>query len=1779
MHSFRRMVAVIAIFAFLFSFILPIASVQAAFKDINQNFWAKSLIEKWSDTYQVVKGYSDGTFKPSQFISRAEFVKLLANVIGEISIDTGTNFKDVKKTDWYYSALNSLSRYISGYSDQTFRANKNITREEAAVICAKVFAVDQESNSKVLSTFKDEKDISSWAKSYIASLVEKGYIKGYPDNTFKAKRFITRAEALSILDNMVGLLLSKEGYYSFKKVKGNLVINKSGIKINGFSVEGNVIIAEGVGKGNVRIENSNVNGSIIIRGGGERSVTLENVKAQKVKVDNIQVATRVVISGSSEIEKVEVKESARIENLSKQPLKSIVITNDKSSSIALTLIGNAENVEILSDKSQLNIVEGNVNKVIIQKTAELKVEANTKVQELVVNSQNVKIVSQGDITKVQVNAEKVYVNDKEVSKGQTIAIIDGKTELQSQQQTSTQQTSTTTTSQTTTNSTSSPSGGSQTSVGGVGSTTSSGSGQQGSSSSGTTGGSSGTNSGSSSGSTGGTSSTTVATVSVDRETITVGQDNTVNVTVKDTQGNPIAGKLVSIEGKIGYTNSNGVATITLNVSESKELVINIDGKNYGGLLYAIKPTEGVIKLKLKTAADVYESQFNVKMVGQSSQFSQTYQVNTTELGIIVPVGNDYKILAWKYAAEKGLIYALLDSVNVVNGLNRIVVDTTTSEFVNATLNFSYENNPLTDYELSVANSTYSNVFTTDDVKVNLQNSQINIIANKGAYTIKIAKEVNGEKLYFVRTCQLNTSGATLQFAFTSLKKLTFTFNGLSNLTSVAESVYVKLNSQRYQLSDDLSIYLPKGTYTLDEVEINVYDNNVPVKYLFTPDSSINPVSVNLNTSAEEVTSEVDFTIDEASSSFGVYNINDEQITALKQGSVGVLYSGIKTKSGYSLNILQIDNTINTMGFDLPYGITLALQSSDNSYISLDLLMSKVLENNRCMSLFFVQRNIADGTYPLIVEMELGPLYANSYIRDEFTLEINSNGDAAGYADEVSNESEIVAKVSYKIDSTADDVMFISVPANLQIADYNQLCQDIFMNLIRNYPLALDYGVNNVIGIRFYTGSTEDVMMFIIPYIYEKQERIARRQAVFQKAQEIVQTVIDQTYNDYDKVLALHDYLILHTRYDMESYLNQSGPFDIHTAYGALINGLAVCDGYAKAMYVLLNTAGIESIVVYGEAGDVASKVGHAWNMVKLDGDWYQLDVTWDDRDSVGGVEIDYSYFNVTDNDISSDHWWDKNLYPTCTATNYRYGNYYKAEIVPDAVYYNLPNTVQIVVKDYKGNPQQEKLVTVTYYDLTTKSDEVAFVGYTDQDGKVVFEVTPTEFTTYEIYVTPRMEPKGHIDVVEKLKPVTIKFNLNGTAVTQFGFVRNGMELIYTSDGQIPVDMSVYFDNNITLFGEGFVVKRSLSFDGYDPEEVTVSNDIYYDASVQLHVYDGTADIVGASVYIIDKDTYKELFVGTTGAAGILPLIITKGEYVAKIVYGEGDEDVKNYAYAKLNVSEDSQIDIDLAKFSTVQFIPHFTEGGLDLNDRLYIGFESSASYAKIATFIGKRREAKFAPGDYGYVWIFAHNPYYDDPRSLGYKPTERLVIPTDPQIITYDLGIDASKIAIKNVYKLNPDTWEFESTTLDSVYQGDVLKLNIYIPTYSHYIIGETGICMEMVYNNQPNISFIASDYPYPITAVIKTQDLNEYNLEEFFLGFDEKTDTWDVVLSGVNGDLNSTLIINLPFVPYDRSYTLEFPIRVYQPQKSSSGGSHRRIFVKMLQLKNNLKQINYTKK
>lgn len=85
----------------------------------------------------------------------------------------------------------------------------------------------------------------------------------------------------------------------------------------------------------------------------------------------------------------------------------------------------------------------------------------------------------------------------------------------------------------------------------------------------------------------------------------------------------------------------------------------------------------------------------------------------------------------------------------------------------------------------------------------------------------------------------------------------------------------------------------------------------------------------------------------------------------------------------------------------------------------------------------------------------------------------------------------------------------------------------------------------------------------------------------------------------------------------------------YTVYGLLVDGKAVCEGYARAMQLLLSYADMECRLISGEAGGTV----HMWNLVRVDGNWYHLDPTWNDESDV----LRYDYFNVTDAVIRQDH--------------------------------------------------------------------------------------------------------------------------------------------------------------------------------------------------------------------------------------------------------------------------------------------------------------------------------------------------------------------------------------------------------------------------------------------------------------------------------------------------------------------------------------------------------------
>ena len=212
--------------------------------------------------------------------------------------------------------------------------------------------------------------------------------------------------------------------------------------------------------------------------------------------------------------------------------------------------------------------------------------------------------------------------------------------------------------------------------------------------------------------------------------------------------------------------------------------------------------------------------------------------------------------------------------------------------------------------------------------------------------------------------------------------------------------------------------------------------------------------------------------------------------------------------------------------------------------------------------------------------------------------------------------------------------------NYQPAVYN--LGKTIENILASNP-DLDYGY---IGATIQTSDTGNkrIMQVSFQYAFAKKQMQYMRTAVNEKSQRIIAAVIKPGMTDYQKELALHNYLINNARYSNENLLSSKGPKEEYTPYGVLIKGVGSCSSYAKAFQKLCNLAGVKCIYVSGTSKGVL----HAWNIVKIKGRYYHVDVTWDDPVTSSGRQLlRYDYFNLPDSKMMKDHQWDRSKYPPC----------------------------------------------------------------------------------------------------------------------------------------------------------------------------------------------------------------------------------------------------------------------------------------------------------------------------------------------------------------------------------------------------------------------------------------------------------------------------------------------------------------------------------------------------
>lgn len=193
----------------------------------------------------------------------------------------------------------------------------------------------------------------------------------------------------------------------------------------------------------------------------------------------------------------------------------------------------------------------------------------------------------------------------------------------------------------------------------------------------------------------------------------------------------------------------------------------------------------------------------------------------------------------------------------------------------------------------------------------------------------------------------------------------------------------------------------------------------------------------------------------------------------------------------------------------------------------------------------------------------------------------------------------------------------NLATEISVEDYNISVSDIgnvYCGILYNNPKL--YHVTT--GFRY--SYTTNTVISVLP-IYRETDAsvIEETMDAIDAATEEIMFCLDENMTDFEKVMTVHDYMVLHYQYDY-TYSN----YDITI----MTTKTGVCMGYALAFMHLMNELGIECLYVSSEA------MNHAWNLVKLDGEWYHIDLTWDDPGTNYG-QVSHKYALLSDYEIQN----------------------------------------------------------------------------------------------------------------------------------------------------------------------------------------------------------------------------------------------------------------------------------------------------------------------------------------------------------------------------------------------------------------------------------------------------------------------------------------------------------------------------------------------------------------
>lgn len=338
---FKKMIAGVLAIAIILT-ASPMMEVKAAglepheFVDIKDAWWTEAIV--FAIQKGILKGDGNKRINAGEKISKAELSTMLARMFGTNQGVDASELPNLSQDRWYSSEIaKAVYMGIISKDIDNAGAGNSMKRQEAFTMIARAFKVKELNSTAAPSGLSDIDQVSDWARDDIHALINAGYINGKKKGDtvlIDPTGDITRAEIAQTIYNILGEIIDLPGYYNLPdgvdEIDGGVVVNKPGVILRNMTINGDLIIGEGAGNGDIILENVIVEGNIVARAGN--LVLKTNSSARKlledktsgrfnlsignqVKLEELIIASSGDVIGGDKVERVLVKSSAEDVNI------------------------------------------------------------------------------------------------------------------------------------------------------------------------------------------------------------------------------------------------------------------------------------------------------------------------------------------------------------------------------------------------------------------------------------------------------------------------------------------------------------------------------------------------------------------------------------------------------------------------------------------------------------------------------------------------------------------------------------------------------------------------------------------------------------------------------------------------------------------------------------------------------------------------------------------------------------------------------------------------------------------------------------------------------------------------------------------------------------------------------------------------------------------------------------------------------------------------------------------------------------------------------------------------------------------------------------------------------------------------------------------------------------------------------------------------------------------------------------------------------------------------